>query len=248
MNSNLSDTEFFNFYVKEENWYPLQNHGLIDKDIKLQKEDLDFPNQITSYLNLFKNIKIKNKKILDLGCGWGRGAYIIKKYLPNNEITAIDINQSFIDYAKNNYKNVNYFQDDFEKTKLKPNSFDYIILNCSMHCLYNKDIIYENFNNILKDDGKIIITDIWADETLDYFFKKIKEYNFKIEKQEDLSNKTIDSMNGDISKILMSHSKNVKNTSINAFLTIQKNRLKLFNNNINKQIKFVLVKGKNNGL
>ena len=39
MNSNLSDTEFFNFYVKEENWYPLQNHGLIDEDIKLQKED-----------------------------------------------------------------------------------------------------------------------------------------------------------------------------------------------------------------
>ena len=113
-----------------------------------------------------------------------------------------------------------------------------------MHFFYNKDTTYENFNNILKDDGRIIITDIWADETLDYFFKKIKEYNFKIEKQEDLSNKTIDSMNGDISKILMSHSKNVKEESINAFLTVQKNRLKLFYNNINKQIKFVLMKGK----
>jgi len=55
-------------------------------------------------------------------------------------------------------------------------------------------------------------------------------------------------MNGDISKIIMLHSKNVEDKSINAFLTIQKNRLKLFNNNINKQIKFVLVKGKNNGL
>ena len=51
-------------------------------------------------------------------------------------------------------------------------------------------------------------------------------------------------MNGDISKILMSHSKNVKEESINAFLTVQKNRLKLFYNNINKQIKFVLMKGK----
>ena len=42
----------------------------------------------------------------------------------------------------------------------------------------------------------------------------------------------------------MSHSKNVKEESINAFLTVQKNRLKLFYNNINKQIKFVLMKEK----
>ena len=244
MNTNLSDQEFFNCYVKKENWQPLQNHGLVDEDVKLQKEDLDFPYQITSYLNLFKNDKIKNKKILDIGCGYGRGTYIIKKYLPDNEVTGIDINQSFIDYAKNIYKNVNYLQDDFNNTKLKPSTFDYIISNCSMHFFYNKDTTYENFNNILKDDGRIIITDIWADETLDYFFKKIKEYNFKIEKQEDLSNKTIDSMNGDISKILMSHSKNVKDESINAFLTVQKNRLKLFYNNTNKQIKFILMKGK----
>jgi len=63
MNSNLSDQEFFDCYVKEEKWYPLQNHGLVDEDIKLQKEDLDFPYQVTSYLNLFKNNQIKNKKI-----------------------------------------------------------------------------------------------------------------------------------------------------------------------------------------
>ena len=89
---------------------PLQNHGLVDEDVKLQKEDLDFPYQITSYLNLFKNDKIKNKKILDIGCGYGRGTYIIKKYLPDNEVTGMDINKSFIDYAKNIYKNVNYLQ------------------------------------------------------------------------------------------------------------------------------------------
>ena len=63
MNTNLSDQEFFNCYVKKEIYYqPLQNHGLVDEDVKLQKEDLDFPYQITSYLNLFKNDKIKKIK------------------------------------------------------------------------------------------------------------------------------------------------------------------------------------------
>ena len=66
---NLSDQEFFNLYVKDKDWYPLQNHGLVDKDIKLQNDDNDFPNQITSYLNLLKNINIDTQSILDIGCG-----------------------------------------------------------------------------------------------------------------------------------------------------------------------------------
>ena len=56
MRANLSDQEFFYLYVKDNDWYPLQNHGLIDETISLKKEDYDFPNQITAYLNLFKNI------------------------------------------------------------------------------------------------------------------------------------------------------------------------------------------------
>ena len=63
---NLSDQEFFNLYVKDKDWYPLQNHGLVDKDIKLQNDDNDFPNQITSYLNLLKNINIDTQSILDI--------------------------------------------------------------------------------------------------------------------------------------------------------------------------------------
>ena len=80
MKPNLSDKEFFNLYVKNKDWYPLQNHGLVDNEIKLQEDDKDFPNQITTYLNLFKNIQINKHSILDLGCGWGRGTHVIKKY------------------------------------------------------------------------------------------------------------------------------------------------------------------------
>ena len=32
MKPNLSDKEFFELYVKNNNWYPLQNHGLVDND------------------------------------------------------------------------------------------------------------------------------------------------------------------------------------------------------------------------
>ena len=74
---NLSDQEFFNLYVKDKDWYPLQNHGLVDKDIKLQNDDNDFPNQITSYLNLLKNINIDTQSILDTDRDWETSLYLL---------------------------------------------------------------------------------------------------------------------------------------------------------------------------
>ena len=51
---NLSDYEFFFFYIKHENWFPMQNHGLYTNII-----NNDWPHQINAYLNLFKGINYK---------------------------------------------------------------------------------------------------------------------------------------------------------------------------------------------
>jgi ubiquinone/menaquinone biosynthesis C-methylase UbiE len=240
MKANLSDQEFFSLYVKDNSWYPLQNHGLIDEEILLDKEDLDFPNQITAYLNLFKNIKPYKKSILDLGCGWGRGTYTINKYFNKCDVIGIDINNTYIEYAKSNFKGCYYFKDDFFKTKLKPYSFDFIISNCSMHFFYGHDIIFNNLKKVLKKDGQILITDIWTKESINIFLKKIKQHNFKLVKLEDLSEKTIKAMEEDILKVFPKFLDNIKEQSISAFLKIQDERLNLFKTDINKQYKVII--------
>ena len=240
MSSNLSDQEFFNYYVKDNNWFPLQNHGLVDETISLKKDDYDFPYQITSYLNCFKDIEPHKKSILDVGCGWGRGTYTIKKYFPSNQVIGIDCNQSFIDYAKLNYKGPYYYNDDFFKTKLKSNSFDYIILNCSMHFFYNNDVIYENLKKLLKRNGRVIMTDIWTKDSINIFLEKINSHKLQIELKEDISEKTIDSMHFDLFNTFISHWQFVKDISVYAFLKIQRDRLKFFNDGINRQYKFIL--------
>ena len=93
---NLSDTQFFELYVKDKNWHPLQNHGLIDNEIKLQDSDKDFPNQIISYLNLFKNIEINNQSILDIGCSAGFLSRDFQKY----NYTGVDYSEPLIEKHK----------------------------------------------------------------------------------------------------------------------------------------------------
>jgi len=244
MNFNLSDQEFFNLYVKNNKWFPLQNHGLIDKEIQLKEEDLDFPNQITSYLNLFKNIEISNQSILDIGCGWGRGTHIIKKYFGKCDVTGIDINSSYIDYAKSHFKECNYLQDNFFNTKIKKNSFDFIVSNCSMHFFYNYNIPFNNFKKILKPGGEVLITDLWTNESLFTFLTKCKQHEMKVLSIEDLTNQTIQAIEEDISLTFNKFKRKIPKNAISAFIDIQSERLTFFKQNINRQYKFMIKKEK----
>ncbi|MDD3178709.1 MAG: methyltransferase domain-containing protein [Candidatus ainarchaeum sp.] len=64
-----------------------------------------------TYLKEFENLK--NKNILDIGCGEGRFAFTCSK--KGVKIDAIDVSSKLIDFAKEyNYsKNINYYTLDF---------------------------------------------------------------------------------------------------------------------------------------
>lgn len=237
---NLSDQEFFNLYVKDEDWRPMQNHGLVDKEIKLFDDDKDFPNQIISYLNLFKNLEMKDELILDIGCGWGRGTHTIKKYFKECDVTGMDIDSSFINYAKSNFKECNYVQDNLFESKLQDEYFDLIVLNCSMHFFYDEDRALQNIRKKLNQNGKILVTDLWTKEALIIFIQKCKINGLEIIIIEDQTKETIESMKEDILKTFLKFKNTVSDKSISAFINIQKERLEMFEKNINMHLKFII--------
>jgi len=108
----------------------------------------------------FENIK--NKKILDLGCGTGR----ISKYLAQKGafITGLDL-KKMIEVAKkeNPHPNINYMVGSMHEIDLPKNYFDYIIslAGISMCCNTEqklKKIIF-NCYEALKDSGIILSMD-----------------------------------------------------------------------------------------
>lgn len=145
---NLSDNQFFYFFVKNQKWFPLQNHGILINSV-LKKEYEDWPCQINAYLNLLETINFENKKILDLGCGWGRGTNILNNHY-KCDIVGTDYNFDFISYAKNKFKETKYILDDFLNTNLNDNFFDIILSNCSNHFFYSNKNYYKNLKNFKK--------------------------------------------------------------------------------------------------
>ncbi len=83
--------------------------------------------------NLEKVIKLKGKKVLEIGCGTGtRSIHIAKKV---KHITAIEPNSDLIKDAKksNGSENIEYQVGKAEKLKFDKEIFDIIIFTLSLH-------------------------------------------------------------------------------------------------------------------
>ena len=109
---------------------------------------------------IMQNIKDKNLKILDIGCGPAE----ILDYIPSCEYYGYDIDQRSINYAKKKYQNNNhhFFCKQFnEKELIKLPKFDFIILFGILHHLDNKQAkkIINLCKRKMKKDTRLLTED-----------------------------------------------------------------------------------------
>ena len=111
------------------------------------------------YNDFFDHLRnnIRNKNVLDFGCGTGGYAEKAINFHPSN-ITAIDISEKAIEIAKDRgleQKKVEYKVENCENTKLNSNEFDLIYGAGILHHLDLKKSVNE-INRLLKKDGSLI--------------------------------------------------------------------------------------------
>ena len=94
--------------------------------------------------------KYKPKRIIDIGCGYGRYLKSIRNEFPNIELYGSDISHTQIKYAKKYLSsyNVNLFVSDSTKFNFQDNFFD-----LSIGYSIWEHIPYKNFEIIIVNDG-----------------------------------------------------------------------------------------------
>ena len=151
-NSQLaSNPRSFDYYFDNEKFIFTTDNGVFCK------ENVDYG----SYL-LIKNTfrQALGNKLLDLGCGWGPVGIIIKRFNPDIEVTAVDVNSRAVELT-----NLNAVQN---KTLIKACLctdiltlnllFDSIILNPPIRAgkvvIYN---LYDKAYHTLRENGSLYI-------------------------------------------------------------------------------------------
>ena len=146
-----SNTISFDYYFDNEKFIFTTDNGVFCK------ENVDYG----SYL-LIKNTfrQALGNRLLDLGCGWGPVGIIIKRFNPDIEVTAVDVNSRAVELT-----NLNAVQN---KTLIKACLctdiltlnllFDSIILNPPIRAgkvvIYN---LYDKAYHTLRENGSLYI-------------------------------------------------------------------------------------------
>ena len=139
----------------------------VDKNVLIPRQDTEI--LVEEVIKIAQ--KTNAKKILDLCTGSGAIAVSLAKYLPQSEITAIDISNDALKIAKknavsNNVENQITFISSDMFTNLNEEKFDIIVSNppyIKTNVIDNLDIQVKNEPHIALDGGKDGL----------YFYKKI---------------------------------------------------------------------------
>ena len=124
--------------------------------VLFEKNSRDIKKNLTNFL--VTNFD-KEKKILDLGCGYGNFLYFTH-FLGYKNVTGVDISTEEIAICRDNFSEYNLIQDDiFEYLEKTQDTFDVIYLSHVLEHVPKErlDSLLQNFKKILNDGGVIII-------------------------------------------------------------------------------------------
>lgn len=144
----------------------------VDENVLIPRQDTEI--LVEEVINIAK--KNNSKKILDLCAGSGAIAVSLAKYLPQAQITAIDISNEALKIAKknaiiNNVEDKIIFVNSDMFTNLNENKFDIIVSNPP----YIKTDVIKGLGDEVKREPYIALDG--GQDGLDFYKKIIKESN-----------------------------------------------------------------------
>ena len=98
---------------------------------------------------------IKNKSIMEVGCGSGRIIHNLKKLLPKN-IIGVEPSSAIEIAKKNNISSIVEFKNIKGEEIKYQNEFDYVFSLGVVHHIPNHKLVCKNIYNSLKNEGKFI--------------------------------------------------------------------------------------------
>lgn len=112
--------------------------------------------------------------VLDLGCGAGFDTFLAaKKVGENGKVIGLDMTEEMVTKAEANaekyqYTNIEFRLGDIEQLPVSDNSVDVIISNCVINLTPNKGKVFQESFRVLKNIGKLYVSDIVLLEELSF--------------------------------------------------------------------------------
>jgi SAM-dependent methyltransferase len=177
------------------------NYGYSDKDQEIPIDEQNEINRysIQLYLHLVCATEIKNKDIVEIGCGRGGGlSYITKNFLPASA-KGVDLDKQAVSFCNRHYTldGLSFLQGDAQNLSLEDNSCDVVINVESSHRYPDMKAFLGEVSRILRPNGYFLFTDFRYDNEFEDMKKELEFSGMKVVKERFINKEVIAALEKD---------------------------------------------------
>ncbi len=168
-----------------------------NKKIDLKEEDEKNRYSAQLYNLVASSVEIKDKNILEVGCGRGGGLSFVNRYFSPKTVTGVDLNKKAVEFCSKHYpdKNSTFRQANAQDLPFEDNVFDIVLNVESSHRYLQMNSFLEEVKRVLKPGGYLSLTDFReGKEELEELKKQIKDAGFTIETFEDITENVVEAL------------------------------------------------------
>ena len=153
-----------------------------DQEVELKPEDEPNRYSIQLYHLLASSVDLKDKSLLEIGCGRGGGLSYVATYFPIRSASGVDLNQRATNFSLKHYniKGLTFMQGDAQKLEIQNESFDAILNVESSHRYPDMQAFLGEVKRILRPGGHFLYTDFRYDYEMEDLHKQINDLGLKV--------------------------------------------------------------------
>lgn len=171
------------------------NYGFAEDGKNVTLDDQNEPNRysIQLYNHLACETEIKDKDIVEIGCGRGGGlSYITNSYAPASAI-GIDLNDRAISFCKDHYKQkeLTFLQGDAQNLNLENSNYDVVMNVESSHRYPDMMAFLKEVSRVLRPGGHFLYTDFRYDYEMEDLKKELELSGLTVVKERMITKEVV---------------------------------------------------------
>lgn len=137
---------------KSYNQFAGEYHNYVYENSNFWNKWLEYPHTV----NFLNKLDLKDKTVLDLGCGSGR--YTKELVRLKSEVFGIDVSENLITIAKKDLPNVDFRVGSVDKLPYSNSSFDFVFSGLVIDYFPDLKKAFAEVSRVIKEDGSFVFT------------------------------------------------------------------------------------------
>jgi ubiquinone/menaquinone biosynthesis C-methylase UbiE len=141
------------------------------------------------YYRVAAAIDLRDKDVLEVGCGRGGGAWLAKRYLQPRSVTGVDLAEAAIKFCRRRYAEdgLSFRQADAENLPFPADAFDVVVNVESSHCYPSVDRFFGEVERVLRPGGYFLFADLRPRQDFDRIRQQLQRAGLMVLEQEEIT-------------------------------------------------------------